>query len=99
MKLGKWSYEAIIVLVLIVIGLGIWWYVDNAPQRKADSKIEVMIKFAQKQALEIAIIEQASKLENYKQQIAKNRRAVDAELRSQTPNPVLPTITDPKDVE
>ncbi len=92
MKLSKWSYELIIVAVLVMVGLGTWWYVDTAPQRKADAEVEIMIKYAQRQALEIAIIEQASKLTDYRKQLAaaKNPPPV---------NPLAPEpIADPKDV-
>ena len=63
------------VVLLAVIGGGVWWYTETAPQRKSDAEIEAMIKFAQRQALEIAIIEQSSKLTDYRKQIAENQKA------------------------
>ncbi len=65
-----------VIVLIVVIGGGVWRYVETAPQRKADAEIEALIKFAQRQALEIAIIEQSSKLQNYKQQIAENQKAI-----------------------
>ncbi len=88
MKLGKLKIELIIVLVLLVAGLGIWWFVATEAERTADREVEAMIKYAQRQALEIAIIEQASKLANYKRQLAKVKQPV----------PIVPVITDPIDV-
>ncbi|KKN59763.1 hypothetical protein LCGC14_0538530 [marine sediment metagenome] len=65
---------ALLVLLAVICG-GVWWYADTAPQRKAKAEIETMINFVQRQALEIAIIEQSSKLQNYKRQIAENQKA------------------------
>ena len=68
--------KIVIVFVLLAIACGgLWWYLDSAPKRKAKVEIEAMIKFAQRQALEIAIIEQSVKLSGYKQQIAKAQQA------------------------
>ena len=77
--------KVVAVIVLIaVIGGGVWLYTDGAPQRKDKAEIEVMIKFAQRQALEIAIIEQSSKLADYRQQLAEIQQAKIA------PNPPMP---------
>ena len=65
----------IIVLIAIFCG-GVWWYMETAPQRKAKAELKTMIDFAQRQALEIAIIEQSSKLANYKRQMAKTQKPV-----------------------
>ena len=77
---------AVIVLIAVIVG-GVWWYADGAPQRKADAEIEALIKYAQRQALEIAIIEQASKLADYKQQLAKIEQA---RVRQVVPTPPMP---------
>ncbi len=73
MNLNTKKVVVSLVLLGVVLG-GVWCYVDSAPQRKSDAEIEAMIDFAQRQALEITIIEQAVKLQNYKQQIAKNQK-------------------------
>lgn len=52
----------IVVLVLLVIGGSVQWF-------RSTKEIRTMIKFAQRQALEIAIIEQSVKLRNYKQKM------------------------------
>ena len=75
MKLGKWKIEAIAVVVLVVVGLGVWWLIATKDERATNRDTEVMIKYAQRQALEIAIIEQTSKLLNYKQQMAQAKQA------------------------
>ena len=95
--------QIVVALVLTaLIGSGVWWYIDTEPQRKADAGIETMIKFAQKQALEIAIIEQAVKLQNYKQQIAKVQQLEDIQMREKIQRaktqPLIPAVVDPKDI-
>ncbi len=60
----------VVSLILVVCG-GVWWYMSAAPQRKAKAEIKVLVDFAQRQALEIAIIEQSVKLAEYKRRIAK----------------------------
>lgn len=66
--------KLVIAIVLIAVFCGsVAWYMETAPERKTNAEIKVMIKFAQRQALEIAIIEQSSKLANYKQQMAAQK--------------------------
>ncbi len=94
MKLSKWKWEVIVISLVVAIGLACWWADSTKAQRAEDKEIEVIIKYAQRQALEIAIIEQSSKLANYKRQLAAQRP---------TPPPVSPfvpinPITDPKNV-
>ncbi len=60
----------VLILMAVVLG-GIWWCMETAPQRKTKAEIKVLVDFAQRQALEIAIIEQSVKLAEYKRQIAK----------------------------
>ena len=83
----KWKLELIIVVVLLVAGLGVWWFVATKDDRAADAEVELMIKYAQKQALEIAIIEQASKLADYRRQLAKTKQP---EPITETPLPADP---------
>lgn len=64
--------KTIIVAVLILASIGcVWWFMETAPNRKAKTEIKILVDFAQRQALEIAIIEQSAKLANYKRQMAK----------------------------
>ena len=56
----KWKAELVIVLVLLSIGLGFWWYKATDEKRTANVEYKKLIKFSQRQAVEIAIIEQVS---------------------------------------
>ena len=62
----------IAVLLIVVFCGGIAWFMETAPKRKVKAEIKVLVDFAQRQALEIAIIEQSVKLAQYKRQIAKS---------------------------
>lgn len=85
--------KVVVVIILIaVIAGGVWWYVDGAPQRKAEAEIKTMIKFAQRQALEIAIIEQSSKLADYRQQLAKMQQAQPIVPTPPMPAPFVPAV-------
>ncbi len=83
------NMKKIVIVVLLVVTLcgGVWWYMDTAPHRKAKAEVKAMIDFVQRQALEIAIIEQSSKLANYRQQIAEAQK------------PVSPAVIEPKNPE
>ena len=83
-----------IVVVLIIVGSGFWWN-SNKDERAAKAELKTMIDFAQRQALEIAIIEQASKLGDYKRQIAAQQTDVAIPIPPELPVP----IADPKDLE
>ncbi len=89
----KWKLELIIVAILLAVGLGVWWFVATKDERSQEAEIEIMIKYAQRQALEIAIIEQASKLTDYRKQLAAQKPKLPV-------NPFAPInpIPDPKDV-
>ncbi len=63
-----------IVVLLIISGAAYWWNATK-DERAAKAELGIMIKHAQRQALEIAIIEQASKLTDYRQQLAKIQQA------------------------
>lgn len=75
MKLSKWKIELIIIaLILPAIG-GIWWYMDTAPARKAASEFKVLVDFANRQEVEIAIIRQAAVLQQLKLAVQKAQQA------------------------
>jgi len=88
----KWKIEIGIVVLVIVIGFGIWWFIAIKNSRLATAQYNQLLKYAQRQAIEIAIIEQASKLENYKQQIEKNKKI------EPTVIPKTTIVADPIDV-
>ncbi len=95
MKLSKWKWEVIVISLVVAIGLACWWADSTKAQRAEDKEIDVMIKYAQRQALEIAIIEQASKLAGYKKQLAAAQQAKQPSVLM----PMVPTIPDPVDVK
>ena len=65
--------KKLVIIVVLVVAFcgGVAWYMETAPQRKAKAEIKVLVDFAQRQALEIAIIEQSAKLAGYKRQMAQ----------------------------
>lgn len=71
MRKSKWTYGIIVILILAA---AIFWRFDSTKERRAqEAEIQALIKFAQRQALEIAVIEQASKLTDYKRQMMANQ--------------------------
>ena len=80
----------IFIVLLAVIVAGAKWFKDTAPKRQAKREVRAMIEYAQRQALEIAIIEQASKLTDYKQQLGAARKQ-----KAATPVPFTPPMTAP----
>ena len=81
------------IVVLLVAGGAVWWFVSTKDERTSKAELETMIKYAQKQALEIVIIEQASKLTDYRKQLSAMKK----------PNLVaplnVPIVSSPKDVD
>ena len=92
MKLGKWTYEAVVVGLLIIVGLGIWWFIATKDERAADAQFERLVKFANRQQVEIAVIRQAAELQQLRAAIQR------AQTLSQVPIEPPPAVTDPKDV-
>ncbi len=99
MKLGKWKIELIAVVLLVVAGLGIWWFVATQDERKASSEYDRLVRFAQRQSVEIAIIEQSSKLEDYRRQLAKIQQASQVQPMIPVIPDVLPPVIDPVDIK
>jgi cbb3-type cytochrome oxidase subunit 3 len=88
--MSKWKIEAIIVAVLICVGVGVWWYAATNDVRKANAEYENLVRFAEKQAVEIAIIEQASTLQGYRQRIAQNQQQLQQRAQQAIAQPVVP---------
>lgn len=84
----KWKLELIIVVVLLCMGGCIWWSVSTKDARKAKAQYEQLLNYANRQAVEIAVIEQAAKLELLKRTLAKGKK-----LQPVQPAPLVP---DPK---
>ena len=73
-----------IVIVVCILCLAAYWFISTNDRRVKDAEYETLVRVAERQAVEIAIIEQASKLANYKQQIEQAR--------------TVPILADSKDV-
>jgi len=92
-----------IVVLLVLAGLG-WWFVSTRDARKAEAEYEMLMKFAQRQAIEIAIIEQRSKLLNYQQQMNTAQQKVAQPIEPNPPMPapfvpaVIPPVVEPDNV-
>ena len=101
MKIRKWTYELIAVVVVLLIGGAGWWFNSTKDERQASAQYEQLLKFANRQAVEIAIIEQASKLEDYKQQMAASQQARNLAVTQPVLPPAItpPIIADSKDVD
>ena len=91
MNKSKWSYKLITVAALVCVGLGTWYFISTKEERAYSDYTRTLTMYAQRQAIEIAIIEQASKLANYRQQLAASQQPANSV-------PELPEIADPKDV-
>ena len=87
----KWVYEIIIIVALVCVGLGIWRYTSTKAERQANFQYEQLLKFANRQAVEIAVIEQAAKLELLKRKLVEGQKPQIV--------PPLPVIADPDDVD
>ncbi len=87
----------VVGVLLIVVGF-VFWFVSTKNVRASKAEYKMLVRLADKQAVEIAIIEQASKLANYKQQIAKNQRAARERAMPNLPAPIIPSIPDPVDI-
>lgn len=90
MKMRKWTYELIVVVALIGIGLGVWWFIATKDERAADAQFERLVKFANRQQVEIAVIKQAAELQQLRAAIRKAQQPVPLEV----PQPKLPQLTE-----
>ncbi len=63
----------ICAIVLVVTLLGGKWVKDTAPKREAKSQFNSLVEFAERQAVEIAIIEQAARLQQLKAAVRKSQ--------------------------
>ena len=97
---SKWTYEIIVLLVGAILAGSGWYWSATKDDRIAEAELQVMIKYAQRQALEIAIIEQASKLTDYRKQLEAMQIPAKSATNSFAPvNPIpIEPVADPKDV-
>ncbi len=66
----KWKIEVTIVLVLMGIAIGVLWFIHTNPERKTNAQFEQLVKYANRQEVEIAIIKQDAELRMLKQALA-----------------------------
>jgi hypothetical protein len=89
------------IVVLVIIGGSIFWLNFTKETRAANAEYKKLVKFANRQAVEIAIIEQTSKLGQYKQQLVKiqqsQRNAVASNLPALASPPLGPSVVNPAD--
>ena len=62
MKLGRWICEIIIVVLVVGLMLGIWWFVATKDEWAMDAQYEQLLRFANRQSVELAVIKQAAEL-------------------------------------
>ncbi len=80
----------IVVCVLLIASGSVWWFIATKDSRTAKKEYESLVRFAELQAVKIAVIEQASKLNNYQRQLKQKPVKTTA-----TP---VPPIADPKSI-
>ena len=84
------------IVVLLVLGGSVLWWNSTKDARKAKAEYKMLVKLADRQAVEIAIIEQSAKLTNYKQQIAATQQAQRNAVNSRlAPVPLGPSVVNP----
>lgn len=91
MKKCKWTYELIAVAVLFCIVGGACWLQAtwaSKDQRQADAQFEQLVRFANRQQVEIAIIKQATELRWLKAEIQKAQQPVPPTV----PPPIIPQL-------
>jgi hypothetical protein len=91
----KWKYELIAVVVLVGIGAGIWWFVATKDERALEAQFQQLVEIANRQQVEIAVIEQAARLQQLRQAAMQAQQRQQRELEQAIQFPVVP---DPKDV-
>jgi hypothetical protein len=69
--MSKFKIELAVVALLVVIGLSCWWVVKTSPERKVKAQYKNLVRFANRQEVEIAIIKQAVVLKQLKTAIKK----------------------------
>ncbi len=102
----------IVIGILLIAGLIGYSRYSTRGERKAEAEYKLLIKFANRQAVEIAIIEQRSKLLDYQQQMTATSqpKKIAQPIRPNPPMPAPfvpampvpvqpPPNADPKDME
>lgn len=80
------KYQIVIVVIAAIVGLFIWDYVKSKPDREYNRQQIMLKKFADKQELEIKIVEQASKLSRYKLQMETAKLEAEKAAKVADPN-------------
>ena len=82
----------IVVCVFVIAGGCVWWLGATKNSRAARKEYKSLVRLAELQAVKIAVIEQASKLTKYQQQLRTTQKPV------KTPATPVPSIADPKSI-
>jgi len=68
----KRRYGKIVLLIVTVcIGGFLWWFVSTKEVRAEEAQYERLVRFANRQTVEIAVIKQAAELQKLKAEIQK----------------------------
>ena len=90
----KWTCEAIIVAVVLCVGLGIWWFIATKDTRKAEAQYKQLVRLANRQSVEIAVIKQAAELKKLRETIKRTQKPVSLEIPAIVQPPVIADPTD-----
>ena len=80
----------IIAVVALIVGGSGWWWNSTKDERQAKATYEQLIDFANRQAVEIAVIEQAEILQQLKQMLTTAQQEQKQALEQSVQNPVVP---------
>ncbi|MGR3292493.1 MAG: hypothetical protein ACUZ9M_00590 [Candidatus Scalindua sp.] len=84
MSINLSTKKIVMVLILILIAGGsFWWFVSTKDIRKEISNYKALIRFANRQEVEIAVIKQSSILQQLKAQIRKANLEAQAKVQKQ----------------
>ena len=71
MKLStKWI--VVVLALVLIIGGSVWWFNSTKVSRKQKSEYKQLVRFANRQEVEIAVIRQASILQKLKDSLRKS---------------------------
>ncbi len=64
----------VMIGLVVVVCAGIWWFESTRESRIARAEFKQLVSFAERQAVEIAVIEQSFKLKQYRQAMVKQEK-------------------------
>ena len=93
-KKKDWLW-VLIVPVVVVLSIGIWWYVATNEVRRYEAASYEMKLIAERQKLEIDIYNQSNQLQQIRQQVQQAQQQVQQQAQQQVqlqPEPTLPQL-------